>query len=127
MRSSKRSKPQPENLLQKKFKTYLEYRGLVVVEHKNGATWDRRGFFRSNTTDKGIPDMWIGLPRGLYAWIEVKTKTGRVSPEQREFIKKIKDKIGGIAFVARSTDDLDKNLWEYYHRGNIAGAIDDEI
>lgn len=119
------SKSQPENILQKKMKAYLQYRGLIVVEHKNGATWDRRGFYRANTTDKGVPDMWIGLPRGLYAWVEIKTKTGRVSKEQRAFIKRIHDH-GGLAFVARSTDDLDKHLSEFYNAGNV-GAIIDEI
>ncbi len=40
--------------------------------------------------------------------------SGRVSKDQKAFIDKIKDN-GGLAFVARSTEDLDKHLKEYYH------------
>ena len=53
---------------------------------------------------KGIPDL-ICCQNGRMVGIEVKTKTGRVSPEQEEFIRRINE-AGGLAFVARDLDTV---------------------
>lgn len=42
---------------------------------------------------KGVPDLFLALPRGGYAglWIEMKAGEGRLSPEQNDWIKKFKE------------------------------------
>jgi len=53
---------------------------------------------------KGVPDI-IGIYKGRFLGIEVKTAIGNVSPEQEQFLKNIQEN-GGIGFVARSIDDV---------------------
>jgi penicillin-binding protein-related factor A (putative recombinase) len=57
---------------------------------------------------KGVPDI-LGIYKGRFLGIEVKTATGKVSPEQEKFLENIR-KSGGIGFVARSLDDVIDNL-----------------
>jgi Holliday junction resolvase len=52
----------------------------------------------------GIPDI-IGVWKGRLLGIEVKTQRGIVSASQKQFIDRINSE-GGIAFVARSVDDV---------------------
>jgi Holliday junction resolvase len=56
----------------------------------------------------GVPDI-IGIYRGKFLAIEVKTERGKLSPHQERFIQNIND-AGGIAFVARSVDDVIEKL-----------------
>ena len=53
---------------------------------------------------KGIPDL-IVVAGGLFFGLEVKTKIGRQSPEQKEFEANVK-KHGGKYFVVRSIEDV---------------------
>ena len=55
-------------------------------------------------TVKGIPDI-IGCFGGRLIAIEVKTKRGKLSPEQEIHIDRI-NKAGGLAFVARDLDTV---------------------
>lgn len=57
----------------------------------------------------GLPDITGCLKDGRAFWIEVKTPAGRLSDHQVRFIKNIQD-AGGIAFVARSVDDVIREL-----------------
>jgi hypothetical protein len=45
----------------------------------------------------------------VFLAIEVKTPTGKVRPEQIQFINTV-NKSGGIAFIARSVEDVRRNL-----------------
>lgn len=47
----------------------------------------------------------VGSTIGQFVAIEVKTKTGRVSPDQRKFLDHVK-RMGGVAVVARNELDL---------------------
>lgn len=53
---------------------------------------------------KGVSDI-LGIYKGRFLAIEVKQFGKYASKEQKEFIKNVND-AGGIAFVARSIDDL---------------------
>lgn len=53
----------------------------------------------------GLPDITGVLKDGRGFWIEVKTQRGKLSPKQKKFIENI-NLAGGIAFVARSIDDV---------------------
>jgi hypothetical protein len=57
---------------------------------------------------KGVPDI-LGSFNGRLMGIEVKTVTGKLSDAQERFIQNI-NAAGGIAFVARSVDDVIENL-----------------
>jgi penicillin-binding protein-related factor A (putative recombinase) len=57
---------------------------------------------------KGVPDI-LGIYKGQFLGIEIKTKIGKVSPEQERFLDNIRQN-GGIGFVARSLDDVIDNL-----------------
>jgi VRR-NUC domain len=59
-------------------------------------------------SEKGVPDI-IGCYQGKMLCIEIKKKTGTVSPDQKSFLANVKD-AGGIAFVARSIDDVVREL-----------------
>ena len=56
----------------------------------------------------GIPDI-IGCFKGRFIGIEVKAPNGVVSDYQKEFIDRINE-AGGLAFVARSVDDVIEGL-----------------
>jgi len=57
---------------------------------------------------KGVPDI-LGIYKGQFLGIEVKTAKGKVRPDQEQFLENIR-KHGGIGFVARSLDDVIDNL-----------------
>lgn len=50
------------------------------------------------------PDM-VGKTVAVFTAIEVKTPTGKATPEQIHFIERVKQ-LGGIAGIARSVDDV---------------------
>ena len=60
-------------------------------------------------TLSGIGDILGVLPNGKFLTIEVKTKTGTVSENQKTFMANVKNS-NGIAFVARSIEDVEREL-----------------
>lgn len=52
-----------------------------------------------------ITEEMVGMTLGVFLAIEVKTPTGRLSPEQQRFLEHVQ-KSGGVAMVARSEGDL---------------------
>ena len=57
---------------------------------------------------KGLPDL-IGCFGGRFLAIEVKRKSGKVSPEQEVMIARI-NRAGGLAFVARDLETVIEKL-----------------
>lgn len=53
---------------------------------------------------RGWPDRAVLLPNNIVCWIEFKTPTGEVRPQQ-EFIFKKMAKCGHEVFIARSVED----------------------
>lgn len=51
---------------------------------------------------KGISDI-LGIWKGRFLAIEVKTEKGRVTDHQKEFLRHV-NQSGGLGFVARSVD-----------------------
>jgi hypothetical protein len=49
------------------------------------------------------PDM-VGQKLAIFTSVEIKTPTGRVSPEQSNWLKQVSDG-GGISLIARSIDE----------------------
>ena len=58
--------------------------------------------------EKGVSDV-IGCHNGQFIAIEIKSGKGRVTPYQQRFIDRVND-AGGLAFVARSLQDVIDNL-----------------
>jgi len=87
---------------------------------------ERRGFFAWNNPSGAVriaPDRWIHfgrkgssdilgiLPGGRFLAVEAKAQDGRLSPEQKEFLEKVRG-LGGLALVVRSWKELDEALRE---------------
>jgi len=92
---------------------WLLYKGIYAWKTKTVGTFDvrtKRFLKPSRLYRTGVSDI-IGLlpPNGKLFAIEVKTKKGRLQENQKAFIDEIKAR-GGIAFVARSVDDVEKEL-----------------
>lgn len=66
----------------------------------------------------GVPDM-VYAYRGLTFWHEVKTKKGRLSPEQKQFHKRLED-AGHLVIVTYGLDDALEKLVEI---GLIRGGV----
>lgn len=100
-----------EKDIQRLLINWLHLNGFYVWVNKTQGTYDpiRKVFRRSNML-KGVSDILGIIPdTGQLLAIEVKTKTGKISEEQKEFIEHI-NKNGGIAFVCKSLDDLKEKM-----------------
>ena len=79
-------------------------------EDKTGR-WVRFGCFAPGGADLigyktiRITEEHLGMAVAQFVAIEVKTPTGKLKPEQAQFLKAVRES-GGIAIVARSADDL---------------------
>lgn len=56
-----------------------------------------------------ITEEMIGKKLAIFTALEIKTETGKVSPEQKVFLENVKNS-GGIAKICRKLEDLDFNL-----------------
>ena len=109
---------QPESIIQDQIINYLKIRNIFVWQNKTQGTFDPvKKIFRKpgKWHLNGVADILGVLPDGIFLAIEVKTKTGRLSPHQKQFIEKVR-KENGIAFVARCVDDVSKNLESYFNK-----------
>jgi hypothetical protein len=98
----------PEGQIKLACLRYLIRRGFFVWNNPSGAVrigadrWVHFGL-------KGSADIIGMLPDGKFLAVEVKTRHGRVSPEQAAFMEKVRG-MNGIAVVARSFRELDAAL-----------------
>jgi hypothetical protein len=90
-------KQNPEGLLTASIRHLLKSMGVFH--------WKNFGGFMGA---KGVPDI-LGCYHGKLLGIEVKAPNGKVSPDQQIFIENI-NRAGGLAFVARSVDDVIEGL-----------------
>ena len=78
-----------------------------TAQYQYGA---KTSYVRFNTA-KGMSDIMGILKDGRTLCIETKSRTGKVQPHQQAFLDSI-NAAGGLAFVARSTDDVINKLRE---------------
>lgn len=87
---------------------YLAYRpGILFWRQNTAPTFDttKKTFRRMPAYAlKGVPDI-IVIKHGQFIGLEVKTKKGTQSPEQREFEHRV-TLVGGAYAVVRSIDDV---------------------
>lgn len=106
------AKTQPEKILQKSILHFLQVKKFFVWENKTAATFNPNTGWRRFDGLRGVSDLLGILPRGRFLAIEVKTGKGRLTQAQKEFITEINER-GGLAFVARSIEDVERGLAEY--------------
>lgn len=84
--------------------SFLDFIGVFAWKNQSVGIYDpiKKIYRRSNNKyhRKGIADI-LGIVEGKFLAIEVKSKTGTISPEQRIFIARV-NQDGGIGFIARS-------------------------
>lgn len=62
----------------------------------------------------GVPDLLILIGDSRHFWIEVKTLSGQLSPQQKSFHRRLQ-KQGDQVFVCRSRDEAIKILKDITH------------
>jgi len=81
-----------------------------VVIRQNTGNFELKDGRRIMCGVKGLSDL-LFIGKGYVAFIEVKNATGKVSPEQQSFIKKMQS-LGHKAGICRSVDDALKLIGE---------------
>lgn len=102
-------KPEPlEKDIQAVILEYLHARKIFCwKEHSGGLPMEGGKFFMPIGL-KGKSDI-LGIFKGRFLAIEVKRPSGNISPDQEAFIENI-NLHGGLAFIARSLDDVLEKL-----------------
>ena len=113
---AKRTKPiQPTNRtetdIQREILEALIHSGYMVWRNNSGAFWNhaRQAYVKVQGVGRinGVSDILGVLPDGTFLAIEVKSRTGRLTEEQKVFLLKVSNR-GGLAFMARSLEDVQK-------------------
>lgn len=60
---------------------------------------------------KGMSDL-LFIKNGKAYWLEVKTPTGKASPEQLNFLAVMRDKYGCVTAIVRSVEDAVRTVTE---------------
>ena len=73
----------------------------------------------------GVSDLCLPAPHGKYhgLYLEMKTKGGRISPEQKDFLAFVKNN-GYAAFVAWSWDEAAEMIEKYIKLGDFDGKTE---
>ena len=102
-----------EQQIQKQILDYLRYRGIFCWKNNTAGIFvrSRNTFIPSHAP--GVADILGILKDGRFLAIEVKAAKGKVAPHQQAFLDEIAAR-GGVAFVARSIEDVQQKL-----NGNI--------
>lgn len=85
--------------------------GIFSFKVKTVGTFDpeTRSFRRTSKWYKrGVADI-LGIYKGKFLAIEVKTEKGRPNPNQKLFLQDVLNN-GGIAFIARSVEEVEQEL-----------------
>jgi len=97
---------QKETDLLKAGKELLEFRGWVAYRTNNVGIYNPKsgGFFFHGTP--GFPDMVALKPNYPILFLEFKTKGGRLTEHQKNFMKLVKETWGGRGAVIRELKSL---------------------
>lgn len=101
-----------ENQIEQQILDYLKAKGIFAWKNPRAGYYDAKiRRFRKHTSKhaiNGVSDI-IAVHQGKAIFIEVKKKGGVVSDDQKRFIENAQNS-GGIAFVARSVEDVYRYL-----------------
>lgn len=114
----KNQKNIPEKVIKNQIMAYLKHKGIYCWVNDSVGIFDqKRMIYRKNKSQykiNGTSDIIGILNNGIMLCIEVKSKVGYPSEDQKLFIKNILNN-NGHAFVARSIEDV----IEYFREKNI--------
>lgn len=102
----------PEGLIVNACLEYLHLRGIFSWRNNSGAATIKgsRGSDRFIRFGKvGSSDIIGVMPDGRFLAIECKTARGKLSTPQEDFLSSVL-KRGGVAFVARSVEDVKEKI-----------------
>lgn len=99
----------PEGIVLHGVLDYLAIKGIYAWRNNTGAVKTETGFVRFGK--RGSSDIIGILDDGRFLAIECKSKRGRTTPEQDEFIEDINSR-GGVAFVAHDVGEAIKVINE---------------
>jgi hypothetical protein len=116
--SSTKPKPKPkpkpkrsETYIQREILEALIFSGYFVWRNNSGAFWShgRQAYIKVQGIGRinGVSDILGVLPDGKILAVEVKSKTGKLTQEQEDFLRKVSNR-GGLAVMVRSLEDLQK-------------------
>lgn len=112
MKSKIQRKPISELFIRNQICSYLFYRKIFVFIHDSVGIFDeKKKVYRKNTSPyrrRGVADL-LGIYRGRFLAIEVKSAKGKLSEHQVEFLDEVVG-AGGIAFMAKSIEDVKYGL-----------------
>lgn len=93
--------------IQKAISDYLKLKKYIVFKHRNVGIYkkDTGKYIPLSDGEKGIADIIGCTPSGRFLAIEVKKPGGKPSPEQLDFLARVKA-YGGISILAYSLDDV---------------------
>ena len=100
-----------ENAIQKAVLDLLKRKGIMACRHNRGGTYRRGHYYKFGGWD-GSLDIQMILPDGKSGWIETKTPIGKLSGDQKLFIKNVRG-TKGIAFQVVSAGHAERKL-RYY-------------
>jgi hypothetical protein len=89
-----------EHEIQSDIIALLESHGALVIRMNAG-----RGRYNQRLAPAGTPDLLALLETGETIWIEVKTPTGKLRPEQVAMHERLCD-MGHTVIIARGVDDV---------------------
>lgn len=93
-----------EHRLQNEIRAALS-ESCIIFRMNVGTALTKDGRYFSTGVPAGFPDLFgVRLKDGKAVFIEVKTKSGRVSEKQRHFIEVMKN-AGAVAGVCRSAEE----------------------
>jgi hypothetical protein len=87
---------------------YLEARQIYHWRNNTGAVQIAPGRFM-RFGKKGSSDILGVLPGGRFLCVECKSKDGKLSPEQKQFLADVQE-LGGLALIVRGWWELDEAL-----------------
>ena len=105
----------PEAALQVRVKEYLSVvlpPGIFWTASLTGVNLSMRAAVRAKAMGirRGAPDLCFLFPDGITRWIELKTRTGSLTPEQRAFRDLCTASGRDIHAVCRSLEEVDATL-----------------
>jgi hypothetical protein len=110
----------PEQTIQRAILEYLNWKHIFCWKNNTAGIYVKARNTYIPSHAPGVADILGVLPGGRFLAIEVKSPTGRVSPHQQQFIDRINEN-GGVAFVARSVEEVEQQLHARIGRHNQTG------
>lgn len=112
-RNEKSATSLSEHDIQNLIRMELSQAGYMVFRANVGKVKTADGRFFDTGLPKGFCDLFGFKPNGQIFFIEVKNETGRIRPEQKNFMEVMSSK-GALAGVARSVEDALKIVNGYH-------------